>query len=112
MCCIWDLGAATPRQVAEHLLTKLGEELSPKTVGIFLARLEEEKGCLQSSPSPALATRGLPPYVYEALVSREQSLKWQLERFLDDYLVDEDGFEILETLLSSARISRQRSLQP
>ena len=104
MSCIWDLRAANPPQVAEHLRTRLGEELSPKTTGIFLARLEE-KGYLRSAPGPALAGRGRPPHVYEAVVTREESLRWQLEKFLDDHLLDADILEVLATLLSHQKQS-------
>src|SRR5215210_6329597 len=97
MRCVWDLGEATPPQVADHLRTKLREELSPKTVGIFLARLEE-KGYLRSFPGPTSAVRGRPAHVYTPLVTHEDSLRHQLQKFLDDHLVDKDT---LEALLSS-----------
>ncbi len=102
MSCVWDLRAANPPQVSEHLRTRLGEELSPKTAGIFLARLEE-KGYLRSAPGPTLAARGRPPHIYQALVTREESLRRQLEKFIEDYLIDDDGLALLETLLSQHR---------
>ena len=99
MSCIWALRAANPPQVSEYLRTRLGEDLSPKTAGIFLARLEE-KGYLRSAPAPVPAARGRPPHIYEAVVTREESLRWQLKKFLDDHLIDADSLELLETLLS------------
>jgi predicted transcriptional regulator len=80
----------------------MGEELSSKTVGIFLARLEE-KGYLRSAPETALVGRGRPPHVYQALVTREESLHWQLEKFLEDHRIDQDILPFLETLLSHRR---------
>jgi predicted transcriptional regulator len=97
MRCVWDLRQATPPQVADHLRTKLGEELSPKTVGIFLARLEE-KGYLRSSPGPTSAVRGRPAHVYSPSVAHEDSLRRQLQKFLDDHLIDKGT---LEAFLSS-----------
>lgn len=91
MRCIWDLQEANPPQVAEYLCTKLGEELSPKTVGIFLARLEE-KGYLRSTPGPALAGRGRPPHIYAPLVTHDAALRRQFNKFLSDHLIDEDTF--------------------
>lgn len=110
MSCVWDLGAANPPQVSEHFRAKLGEELSPKTAGIFLARLEE-KGYLRSAPGPAPAGPGRPPHHFQTMVTREKSLQWQVEKFLDDHLIDEDSLDFLETLLSQykerLKISRQ-----
>src|SRR5215210_873609 len=100
MRCVWDLREATPPQVADHLRTKLGEELSPKTVGIFLARLEE-KGYLRSSPGPASAVRGRPAHVYSPLVLLEDSLRRQVQKFLDEHRVDK---ETLETVLANDKI--------
>ncbi len=102
MACIWELQAATPPQVAEHLRTKLGEEISAKTAGIFLARLEE-KGYLQSVPSPALAMRGRPPHVYSPLITREDALQHQLLKFLADHLIDDEDITLLQTLLAQSR---------
>jgi predicted transcriptional regulator len=102
MSCVWELEAANPPQVSEHLRTKLGEELSPKTAGIFLARLEE-KGYLRSAPGPALAGRGRPPHFYQAMVTRDESLRWQLEKFLEDHLIDDASLALLERLLSQRR---------
>jgi predicted transcriptional regulator len=99
LSCIWDLRAANPPQVSEHFQNKFSEELSPKTAGIFLARLED-KGYLRSAPGPVHAGRGRPPHIYQAVVAREESLEWQLEKFLDDHLIDADSLEFLMTLLS------------
>lgn len=103
MSCVWDLRSANPPQVAEHLRTKLGEDLSPKTAGIFLARLEE-KGYLRSAPETTPAGRGRPAHIYQPVVTREESLQWQLEKFLEDHLVDAEGLPaLLDTLLSHRR---------
>ena len=102
MSCIWDLRAANPPQVAEHLRIRLGEELSPKTAGIFLARLEE-KGYLRSAPGPVLAGRGRPPHIYQAKVTRDESILRQLEKFLEDHLIDNADLSLLERLLSQRR---------
>ena len=102
MVCIWELRAATPPQVSECLRTKLGEELSPKTAGIFLARLEE-KGYLRSAPGPALAVRGRPPHVYSPLVAREDALRRQLQKFLDDHLVEQEDIALLKRFLAQSR---------
>ncbi len=101
MYCVWELGAATPPQVAEHLRTRLGEEVSPKTSGIFLARLEE-KGYLRSAPGPSLSLRGRPPHVYSPLVSREEALRRQLQKFLDDHLIEEKDISLLEAFLAQS----------
>lgn len=102
MSCVWDLEPANPPQVSEHLRTKLAEKLSPKAAGILLARLEE-KGYLRSAPGPALAGRGRPPHIYQAAITREESLRRQLEKFLEDHLIDDEGLALLETLLSDRR---------
>jgi predicted transcriptional regulator len=99
MSCIWELRAANPPQVSEHLRSSLGEELSPKTTGVFLARLEE-KGYLRSAPGPSLAGRGRPPHIYQAVITREESLRRQLEKFLEDHLIDDDSLLLLKSLLS------------
>jgi predicted transcriptional regulator len=96
MRCVWDLRAADPPQVAEHLRSTFGDEVSPKTVGIFLARLEK-KGYLRSSPRTA--ARGRPPHVYVPLVAYEDALRQQLEKFLEDHSIDEKGRGALEALL-------------
>src|SRR5262245_57653316 len=102
MACIWELRAATAPQVAEHLRTKLGEEFSAKTVGIFLARLEE-KGYLRSASGPALAVRGRPPHVYSPLEAREAALQRQLRKFLEDHLIEQEDIALLETFLGQDR---------
>jgi len=102
MFCVWELRAATPPQVAEHLRTQLGEKVSPKTAGIFLARLEE-KGYLRSAPGPSQAVRGRPPHVYSPLVSREDALRRQLQKFLDDHLIEEKDISLLEAFLAQSR---------
>lgn len=102
MACIWDLQAATPPQVAERLRTKLGEEVTPKTAGIFLARLEE-KGYLRSAPGPTLAVRGRPAHLYSPLVTRQDALRRQLLKFLDDHLIEDEDVTLLETLLAQCR---------
>ena len=99
LSCIWDLREANPPQVSEYFQNKFGEELNPKTAGIFLARLED-KGYLRSAPGPTRAGRGRPPHIYQAVIAREESLGWQLEKFLDDHLIDADSLEFLVTLLS------------
>jgi hypothetical protein len=80
----------------------LGEELSPKTTGILLARLEE-KGYLRPAPGPALTGRVRPPHFYTAVVTREQSLRWQLEKFFKDHLIDDPGLTLLEALSPNLR---------
>lgn len=100
--CVWDLGMANPPQVAEHLRTSLGEELSPKSAGVLLARLEA-KGYLRSEPEPAPAGRGRPPHFYQAVVTREESLRWQLEKFLEDHLVKAADLGVLKSLLSGRK---------
>jgi predicted transcriptional regulator len=102
MSCVWDLTMANPPQVSDHLRSKLGEELSPKTTGILLARLEE-KGYLRPAPGPALTGRGRPPHFYTAVVTREQSLRWQLEKFLKDHLIDDPDLKFLETFLAQLK---------
>jgi len=99
MSCIWHLQAASPPQVSDFLRSTFSEDLSPKSAGILLSRLEE-KGFLRSVPAPALAGRGRPPHIYEAVVTREQSLLRQLKKFLDDHLIDADIHHLLRTLLS------------
>lgn len=107
MACIWELQAATPPQVAEHLRTRLGEEVTAKTAGIFLARLEE-KGYLRSAPGPALAVRGRPPHVYSPLVTREDALRRQLQKFLEDHLIEDEDVALLEVFLAQSRQQVER----
>jgi predicted transcriptional regulator len=94
MRCVWDLHEANPSQVADYLQNELGEELSAKTVGIFLGRLEE-KGYLRSFLGPAPVGRGRPPHVYSPLISYDAALRRQFQKFLDDHLVDKDALEAL-----------------
>jgi predicted transcriptional regulator len=102
MRCVWDLRAANPLQVAEHLRSEFGEEVRPKTAGIFLARLEE-KGYLRSIPGPAVALRGRPPHIYFPLVTYRDALRRQFKKFLDDYKVDEAGLADLETFFVESK---------
>jgi predicted transcriptional regulator len=99
MSSVWALRVANPPQVSEYFRA-LGEELSPKTAGILLARLEE-KGYLRSEPGPPLAGRGRPPHFYTAVVTREESLRRLLEKFLKDHrLTDGHSLSALRTLLT------------
>jgi len=101
MRCVWDLRTANPLQVVGHLLRVFGVKISPKAAGIFLARLEE-KGYLCSAPGPAVALRGRPPHIYFPLVTHQDALQWQLQKFLADHLIDEERLALVETLLSQS----------
>lgn len=88
MRSIWDLGEANPPDVAEHLRCRYGRgDLGPKTVGILLRRLVT-KGFLHSTPKAVL--RGRPPHVYFPLVSEQDALQLQLEKFLQDHKIDDE----------------------
>jgi predicted transcriptional regulator len=106
MRCVWDLRAANPPQIAGHLRSAFGEEVGPKTVGIFLARLAK-KGYLRSAPGTAV--RGRPPHIYFPLVDYEDALRQQLEKFLEDHLIDDQGRAALEALLGRSRDQKKIS---
>lgn len=103
LSCLWDLRSANPAQVADHLQLRLREALSPKTVGIMLARLEN-KGYLRSAPGPVL--RGRPPHIYVPLVNREDALRIQIQKFLIDHLIDDNSDEISKKFLETLRASQ------
>jgi len=106
MYCIWELGEASPPEVSEHLQS-LGEELTPKTVGIYLTRLEE-KGYLRSAPV-ATAARGRPKHTFQAAVTRLESLRWQMERFLEDHLIDQGDASLLREMLEQGNFREVRT---
>jgi predicted transcriptional regulator len=102
MRCIWDLGAANPSEVSEHVKRRYGRPgLLPSTVGILLARLVE-KGYLRSSRGPVqIVGRGRPPHVYTPAIPFDTALRVQVERFLDEHqLGAEMVAELLESLFS------------
>jgi predicted transcriptional regulator len=106
--CIWDLGAATPVEVAEHLQRRYSrtEGLSSKTVGILLAR-GVEKGLLQSD-RVAAAVRGRPPFRYSAAITKPEALSIILRQFIEAYHLEEG--EMAEVLAELMDRSVLRSL--
>lgn len=96
MWSVWELGSATPPQAAEHFRQCFCQKVGAKTTGIYLARLEE-KGYLGSAPGKAV--RGRPPRVYTPLVSYDEALRQQFDKFLADHLLDEEGRETLRSIL-------------
>jgi len=95
MRCIWEHGPSTPSQVAEYL----GLGLHPKSAGILLARLVS-KGFLEfrrahipvpGRPLQKSPLRGRPTHVYSALVTFEDSLRAQLQSFLEAHEVDAES---------------------
>ena len=100
LLCVWDLGSATPMEVAGHLEKLFGRSsaFSPKTVGILLARVAE-KGLLRAERTPAAAMKGRPPNQYTAAISKTEGLRLILEQFVAAYHLDEgDLVRALEEL--------------
>ncbi len=109
MRCVWDLGAANAKQVAEHMDERYRRsDLSPSTVGILLARLVT-KGYLRFCPGLVPRGGGRSPHIYSPLVSLEAVLPAQVQRFLDDYRLDaETVAEVLDSL-SAERQAAQKT---
>jgi predicted transcriptional regulator len=101
LSCIWDLRSANPIEVAEHLGTRYKRELSAKTVGILLGRLVE-KGFLRSVTGP-VPPRGRPALIYFPLVSRQDALRRQFQRFVEAHLIQDEDIALLEVLLAERK---------
>ena len=101
LSCIWDLRSANPLEVAEHLGARYKRDLSAKTVGILLGRLVE-KGFLRSVTGP-VPPRGRPALIYFPLVSRQDALRRQFQRFVETHLVQDEDVALLELLLAERR---------
>lgn len=104
MRSLWDLRSADPVQIAERLRTRYGFDYSPQAAGIFLRRLAE-KGYACFVIAPAVG-RGRPRHVYSPLIGEEEALRRQVLRFLQEYLIDDDRLDLVESVLDA-----QRSLQ-
>lgn len=105
MKCVWDLGSADPIEITKHLRTSYqSEDYSPKTIGVVLLRLLH-KGYVEFTAQPA--GRGRPRHVYTPLVTKTSVLRMHFDKFLDDYLLDEDDFEALEVYLAERRQPRR-----
>lgn len=92
MRCLWDLGSGGQAEVAERALSRYGREISPKTVGVLLGRLAA-RGAVDVEP--VRAGRGRPYHIYTPRIGCDESLRRQLERFLDQYLVDDAQLAVL-----------------
>ncbi|HEX4965105.1 MAG TPA: BlaI/MecI/CopY family transcriptional regulator [Thermoanaerobaculia bacterium] len=101
LSCIWDLRSANPIEVSEHLRSRYQRDLSPKTVGILLARLVE-KGFLRSVTGPT-PPRGRPALVYLPLVSRRDALRRQFRHFVETHWITEEDLAYLEALIEERR---------
>jgi predicted transcriptional regulator len=88
LSCLWDLRSANPIEVAAHLRSRYKRDLSAKTVGILLARMVE-KGLLRSVTGP-VPPRGRPALIYFPLVSRQDALRRQFQRFVEAHLIEEE----------------------
>ena len=105
MKCVWDLGAADPIEITKHLRTNYRtEDYNPKTIGVVLLRLLH-KGYVQFTAQAA--GRGRPRHVYTPLVTKASVLRMHFDRFLDDYLLDQEDIEALEAYLSERRRPRR-----
>jgi predicted transcriptional regulator len=101
MRCVWDLGTANAAQVSVHLRERYGrEDLSPRTVGIFLARLVE-KGYLGYRLGLVPPGGGRAPHLYSPRVCFETALRLAVDRFLADYRID--GETLAEVLVEAEK---------
>jgi predicted transcriptional regulator len=93
LSCLWDLRSANPIEVADHLRTRYQRDLSAKTVGILLGRMVE-KGLLRSITGP-VPPRGRPALIYFPLISRQDVLRRQFQRFIEAHLLGEEDIALL-----------------
>jgi predicted transcriptional regulator len=93
LSCLWDLRSANPIEVADHLRTRYQRDLSAKTVGILLGRMVE-KGLLRSITGP-VPPRGRPALIYFPLISRQDALRRQFQRFIEAHLLGEEDIALL-----------------
>jgi predicted transcriptional regulator len=93
LSCLWDLRSANPIEVADHLRSRYKRDLSAKTVGILLGRMVE-KGLLRSVTGP-VPPRGRPALIYFPLISRQDALRRQFQRFIEAHLIGEEDLDLL-----------------
>lgn len=98
MSAVWELKEADALEVSRLLSRKWGRTYPSKTVGILLSRLTQ-KGYLRFT-APSSAGRGRPAHIYSPAISRDAALVVQFTRFLSDYLIVEEDFRTLRTLLT------------
>lgn len=96
MSIVWELGTADAGAVADLLRTRWGRSYSAKTAGISLARLAK-RGHLRKS----LEGRGRPAHRYTPAITREQALRHQFAKFLEDHAVLPSEHGLLQSLLRS-----------
>ena len=101
LACVYELGSANPKQVSEQLRRKNREDLSPKTCGIYLARVAL-KGYLSADPEHR-PQRGRPLNTYRPAVGKQTALGVQVERFLANYILDAEAHGMLAALIASSR---------
>lgn len=105
VACVFDLRSANPIQVSAHLAGKYLRKSHPSTCGVLLARAAA-KGYL-SVTLERQAHRGRPLHVYAPKLAFQTALVRQFERFLETYLIGDEGLEILTTLLEAREVAQR-----
>lgn len=100
MTAVWLLKEADAARVSALLRERYGRFYPPKTAGIFLARLVR-KGLLQHRSVPPIGP-GRPAHVYFPAVTREDALRRQFQRFVEDYGIGVADMGTLQTLVLGA----------
>jgi predicted ArsR family transcriptional regulator len=95
MTVLWELKLAKPGGIASHLRLSFDLNVSVKRVRILLARLEE-LGYVRSGKGPRLG-RGRPSLLYAPALARDEALRQQLEKFLEDYILDRSALALILT---------------
>ncbi len=106
MSAVWELGKADAGQVSVLLGERQRRAYSPKTAGIFLARLAG-KGLLRKQRIKP-AGPGRPAFLYSPVLDRQDALRRQIERFLTEYALEESDFEALRAMLAASREALRR----
>ncbi len=98
LACVYDLQSANPLQVSQQLRRRSLRSFPPSTCGVLLARVAK-KGYL--SAEPVRQARGRPLHNYTPTLPRRIALGRQFEKFLQNYLLDDEGLETLASLLEA-----------
>jgi predicted transcriptional regulator len=97
MSAVWELGKADASEVSALLQRRYGRACPPKTAGIFLARLVQRGFLRHTTIKPVRP--GRPAHIYSPSIARQDALRRQIQKFLEDYGFEAADFETLQEIL-------------